>query len=87
MYIKSKFPKSPITGDMVYSASEKYNVPVKLIVAIMQQDSGLGTTGLGSRTFNPGNVANNDSKNIQKYKTWNEGVNAVAKWLSILNKK
>lgn len=87
LYIKSKFPSSPITGDMVYTASQKYNVPIKLIISIMQQDSGLGTKGLGSRTFNPGNVANNDSHNIQKYKSWNDGVNAVAKWLSVLNKK
>lgn len=87
LYIKSKFPNSPITGDMVYTSSKKYNVPIKLIISIMQQDSGLGTKGLGAKTFNPGNVANNDSHNVQKYKSWNDGVNAVAKWLSILNKK
>ncbi len=81
-YIKTKFPKSPITEDMVEAASAKFGVPVRLLVAIMQQDSGLGTVGLGVKTRNPGNVGNNDVGQKITYPTWQEGVNGVARFLS-----
>lgn len=81
-YIQQKFPKSPITGDMVITAAQKYDVSPKLLVAIMQQDSGLGTKGLGMKTRNPGNVGNNDSGKIVKYPSWKEGVEGVARFLA-----
>lgn len=81
-YIRSKFPKSPVTGYMVSDAAKEYGVPMPLVLAIMEQDSSMGTAGLGAKTRNPGNVNNTDSGNAHYYPTWSEGVRAVARWLS-----
>lgn len=81
-YIRSKFPKSPVTGDMIAVSAKKWGVDPNLIVAIMQNDSSMGTAGLGAKTRNPGNVGNNDAGDVQKYPTWGSGVDAVAAWLS-----
>jgi len=81
-YIKARYPTSPITGEMIIQASKKHKVPPEIMMAIMQQDSSLGTTGLGARTKNPGNVGNDDSGRIKHYASWADGVDAVAKWLS-----
>lgn len=80
--IKSLTPNSPVTGKMVLDSAAKYNVDPKLIISIMQQDSSMGTKGLGAKTKNPGNVGNDDSGKTQTFNSWNEGVDAVAKWLS-----
>jgi len=74
--------KSPITGKMVYDSAKKYGVNPGVMISLMQQDSSLGTAGLGLKTKNPGNVGNDDAGNIRTYKTWNDGVDAVAEWLS-----
>ncbi|MFA5168849.1 MAG: hypothetical protein WC530_10015, partial [Candidatus Omnitrophota bacterium] len=66
-YIHARFPTSPVRGGMVYRASEKYDVDPILVMAIMQEDSGYGTKGLGARTMNPGNVANRDDGNVFTY--------------------
>lgn len=81
-YIKKIAPSSPITGAMVKSAADKYGVSWEMMVAIMQQDSNLGTAGKGARTYNPGNVGNTDSGVEVNYKTWQAGVDAVAKNLA-----
>lgn len=81
-YIAEKFGKSPVTGAMVVSASKKYGVDMRLGLAIMQQDSSFGTAGVGARTNNPGNIANYDNGSTFTYKTWQEGVNGVYRWLS-----
>lgn len=81
-YIKSKYPNSPITGTMIQSAAQKFGVSWEAMTAIMEQDSSLGTAGKGARTFNPGNVGNDDSGNIRNYGNWQSGVDAVAQWLS-----
>jgi hypothetical protein len=81
-YIRSKTLSSPITGKMVKQAAEAYDVDVRLMVAIMEQDSSLGTAGLAVRTRNPGNVGNDDAGNIRIYESWQAGVTAVAEWLS-----
>ena len=81
-YIKSKYPSSPVNGGMVMSAALAYSVDVRLIIAMMEQDSSLGTAGLAVRTLNPGNVGNDDDGNIRTYGSWQEGVTAVAEWLS-----
>lgn len=80
--IKSLSSNSPITGTMVMNASQSYNVDPAAIIAIMQQDSSLGTAGLGVKTKNPGNVGNDDSGRTVTFNSWQEGVNAVGKWLS-----
>lgn len=81
-YISSSYPNSPVTAEMVMKASEKHQVPWEMVVAMMEQDSSLGTKGKGARTFNPGNVGNDDEGNIRNYGNWQAGVDAVALWLS-----
>lgn len=75
-------PKSPITGEMVMGAAKKYGGDPKLIIAMMMQDSSLGTAGKAVRTMNPGNVGNDDSENGRAYASWSNGVYAVADLLS-----
>ena len=79
-YIRKSFPESPITGDMVIRSARRHLVNVHLILAIMRQDSGLGTKGKGARTRNPGNVGTYGIR-VKSFRTWEEGVDAVAKWL------
>ena len=70
--------KVPFTGDMVWKSAMAYGVDPILMMAIMRQDSNLGTAGIGALGMNPGNVGTDDSGKIQKYKTWEEGLNALA---------
>jgi hypothetical protein len=81
-YVQRVAPGSPITSDMIRSTSEKYGVPWEMLVAMMQQDSSLGTKGKGARTFNPGNVGNDDAGNIVNFGDWQSGVDAVGAWLN-----
>ncbi len=83
LYLKRVRSSTPITGSMVTSAASKYNVDSKLMVALMQTDSSLGTAGKGMYTCNPGNVGNTDSGATQNFcPSWQRGVEAVAEWLS-----
>lgn len=81
-YIKSKYANSPVTGEMIISAAKAYTVDARLMMAIMEQDSRFGTVGLAVSTTNPGNVGNDDSGNTRTYASWQDGVTAVAEWLS-----
>lgn len=81
-YIKSKRPNSPVRGGMVERASIEYGVDMKLMLALMQNDSAFGTAGLGSRTRNPGNIANRDDGHTHTYPSWEDGVRGVARWLA-----
>jgi hypothetical protein len=81
-YLKSTVPSTPLTGDMVLSSAQKFSIDAKLLVAMMQTDSSLGTLGRGAGTFNPGNVGNDDAGHIKNYGNWQSGVDAVANWLS-----
>lgn len=81
-YIKKVAPKSPVSGIDVARASDKYGVDPKLVIAMMVQDSSLGTAGKAVRTRNPGNVGNDDTGALRTYATWSEGVEAVAKNLA-----
>jgi hypothetical protein len=80
-YIKKTSPDSPLDGLMVWNAGIQYAVDVRLMLALMELDSRFGTLGLATSTFNPGNVGN-DGINTKTYDSWNDGVLAVAKWLS-----
>jgi type IV secretory pathway VirB2 component (pilin) len=80
-YIQRVDPGSPITGAMVENTYNNYGTDVKMLLAIMQNDSQLGNAGKGSYTHNPGNVGNNDSGQTVDYGTWQDGVDAVANWL------
>ena len=81
-YIKSKRTTSPVRGGMVERASEEYGVDMKLVLALMQNDSAFGTAGLGARTHNPGNIANRDDGHTHDYGNWEDGVRGVARWLA-----
>jgi hypothetical protein len=78
-YIKQIAPGSPVTGQMIANAATKYGVSWEAMMAIMQQDSSFGTAGKAVRTKNPGNVGNTDSGATVTNKSWQDGVNAVAK--------
>jgi hypothetical protein len=81
-YIQGKYPGSPVTGQMILNAAVAEEVDARLMMAIMEQDSRFGTVGLAVSTINPGNVGNDDAGNTQTYDSWQEGVTAVAEWLS-----
>lgn len=80
-YIRSVSCQSPVTGQMVWKSSKGDESKVRLMLAIMRQDSGFGTTGLGARTHNPGNVGNTDNGSTRDFKTWAKGVQGLADWL------
>lgn len=77
-YIQSIAPGSPIKGADVLAAATKHGVDARLMLAIMQQDSSLGTKGKAVPTKNPGNVGNDDDGNIRNYGDWPQGIEAVA---------
>lgn len=81
--IKTASSTSPITGQMVLNAANQYGVDPKMVFAMMQQDSSLGTKGTGARNNNPGNIGQFDHLTgaVKGYSTLQEGVNAVAQWL------
>ena len=94
-HISARAPLSPVTGDMIQKASEKYGVSWEILASIMQQDSNFADPAINDlgqrspqgarqwayRTMNPGNVGNyTGSEHV--YDSWQEGVDAVAKNLS-----
>lgn len=81
-YIQYKVKNSPIKGNDVYDAAKQFGVDPLLVISLMQQDSAIGTTGKAVKTRNPGNVGNTDSGGTQVFKSWRDGVFAVAKNLS-----
>ena len=95
-YIKGESPESPITGEMIANASEKYGVSWEMIAAIIKADSNFadprmndqgqisdkGARQRAYRTMNPGNVGNVDSGANVQMNSWQDGVDAVAKNLA-----
>ena|SRR3989339_35155 len=81
VYIDSEAIVSPLTGQMILTAAQQYNVDVRLLMALMELDSRFGTAGVAVDTMNPGNVGNTGTA-IRYYASWQEGVTAVAEWLS-----
>jgi len=81
-YIQQVAPKSPITGDVVLASAQKHGVDPGMMLALMQQDSSFGTAGKGARTFNPGNVGNDDTGREVNMGSWDKGVDAVGGWLA-----
>lgn len=75
-------PNSPVTGQMIANTAQKYSVDPSMLISLMQQDSQMGTTGKGAKTFNPGNVGNTDSGATVNMGSWDKGVDAVGQWLS-----
>jgi len=80
-YIDTEAIASPLTGAMILSAAQQYNVDVRLLMALMELDSRFGTAGVAVDTMNPGNVGNTGTA-IKYYASWQDGVLAVAAWLN-----
>ena len=81
-YIQQNFPGSPVTGQMVFDAAQKYNVDAGVLAANMQEESGFSTKGLAVKTNNPGNVGNVSPSNTKSYNSVSAGVDATAQWMS-----
>ncbi len=81
-YIKGRYRSSPVTGEMIMNAANAYTVDARLMMVIMELDSRFGTVGIAVSTINPGNVGNDDGGNTRTYDSWQDGVTAVAEWLS-----
>lgn len=78
---------SPITGAMVDTAAQQYGVDPKAIIALMAEETQLGTDGSkGATQNNFGNVGNTDETMAAggsvPLSTPQDGVNAVANWLA-----
>jgi hypothetical protein len=85
--IQSLKPNSPITGAMVMNAAQQTGVDPRMIIAVMQAETQLGTDGSkGSRQNNFGNVGNTDtlmaSGGSKGFATPQDGVLAVAQNLA-----
>lgn len=80
-YISGKATASPVTGAMIVAAAEENSIDIRLAMALMELDSRFGTAGVAVDTLNPGNVGNTGSA-TRTYDSWQDGVNAVASWLS-----
>jgi len=84
-YIKTELESfnSPLTYDMISTASQKYNVDVNMLMAFMRNDSQYGTKWVAVGTKNPGNVWNIDDIGKWHYcKSWEEWVNICAAHLA-----
>lgn len=92
-YIQSVSPGSKITSDMISKASEKYGIGWEELVALMQQESYIGTSNVAANNNNPGGITwnqnfsadmkgtarpSNEGGNYVKFKTMQDGVNSVA---------
>ena len=80
----TQFKGTKITEAMINKAAEQSGVDPYMIYAMMAQDSSMGTKGTGARNNNPGNIGQFDHLTgaVKGYGTLQEGVNAVASWLS-----
>lgn len=75
-------PNSPITGEMIMNSANKYGVDPTTLLALMTNDSRLGTAGVGAKTFNPGNVGNTDNGSTKTFSSWQAGIDAAAQNLA-----
>lgn len=96
-YIKSKYPNSPITGDMIAKASAQYGIGWEELVALIQHESYLGTSNVAKSNNNLGGITWNanfpasmkgtarpssEGGNYVKFATLQDGVNSTAYELS-----
>lgn len=80
-YISNEAIGSPLSGQVILSAAQQYNIDARLLMAILELESNFGTAGVAVSTMNPGNVGNTGS-GTRTYTSWQDGVAAVAQWLS-----
>jgi len=82
VYIAQESIGSPLSGSMILAAAQQYNIDTRLLCAILELESNFGTAGVAVSTINPGNVGNTGSA-TRTYNSWQDGVAAVAQWLSL----
>lgn len=81
-YINNEAIGSPLTGAIILAAAQQYSIDVRLLMAMLELESNFGTAGVAVSTLNPGNVGNTGTS-TRTYNSWQDGVAAVAQWLSI----
>ncbi|GAG03375.1 unnamed protein product, partial [marine sediment metagenome] len=94
-YIQSVAPNSPITSDMIEEASQQAGVSWESIVAMLQQESNLGTSNVAQNNNNVGGITWNGKNGIKgtarpaaeggnyvRYNSLQEGINVVAQSLA-----
>lgn len=86
-YIETNFPNSPITGDMILTASNQSGVDPTVLMSVLQQESQFASDGSAGATMNnPGNVGNSDGAMAAGqpvgYPSLQAGINATADWLA-----
>jgi hypothetical protein len=69
---------SPLTAEMIVQSAQKSAIPVAYLTAVIKNDSSYGTTGVGARTNNPGNVGNTDNGNTRNFPSREAGLDAAA---------
>lgn len=77
-YINKVAPNSPITGAMVMASAQKYRIDPKVLLATMQGESGMGTKGMATSTFNPANIGNETGIRSNNLQSWQNGVDRAA---------
>lgn len=55
-YIKSKFPKSPITNAAIQTVANSFGIVPGILVALMQHESGMGTSPVALKNNNYGGI-------------------------------
>lgn len=80
-YIQNNDSNSPVTGQMILTAAKQTNVSPAILTALLNNESGFGTAGVGASTMNPGNVGNTGSA-TKSFGSWQEGVTAAAQQLA-----
>jgi hypothetical protein len=81
-YIKSRYPDSPITGDMIVKSAGNHDVSVGLMLALLEHESHFGTAGLAVKTKNPGNVGGDSPGPEWYFGDWKKGVDVAAMQLA-----
>ena len=97
VYIKSKYPNSQITGDMIAKASAQYGIGWEELTALIQHESLMGTSNVAKSNNNLGGITWNanfpasmkgtarpsgEGGNYVKFATLQDGVNSTAYELS-----
>jgi hypothetical protein len=83
-YMRLRAAQTPLTGEMLLSARDCFNLGdpgLFVMMALIQNDTMYGTRGEGARLHNPGNVGDDDAGHTVDYGSWQTGVDAVAQWL------
>ena len=81
-YIANEAIGSPLNGQMILGLAQQYSIDTRMLMAILELESNFGTAGLAVSTINPGNVGNTGTS-TRTYNSWQDGVAAVAQWLSV----